>query len=251
MMGSEERSGTIFKASFVLTKLKEQHMHRTHFVPRPARDNSPPQTRNRKLLLLVRSSITGLFALSRLHFPCLAEIRAAHPDAMQDDRQPPGQGDDCLLYPATRRHFHCPCFQPRPFGRPCQHYLSCLIEKRPRHSIATQRDPAKAFTFAGLIKDRGQSKGRPDSLGPLEAGRNVDGGGEGHGYYRADSWDRHQTPAHRVISHDRQQLAVKDGKQFAQLPAGLEKRVDYLGPACRRRARVCATRTWMHRWVQP
>src|SRR5205085_12540233 len=43
MMGSEERSGTIFKASFVLTKLKEQHMHRTHFVPRPARDNSPPQ----------------------------------------------------------------------------------------------------------------------------------------------------------------------------------------------------------------
>src|SRR5205085_3107332 len=43
MMGSEERSGTIFKASFVLTKLKEQHMHRTDFVPRPARDNSPPQ----------------------------------------------------------------------------------------------------------------------------------------------------------------------------------------------------------------
>src|SRR5438876_5672322 len=43
MMGSEERSGTIFKASFVLTKLKEQHMHRTHFVPRPARDNSPLQ----------------------------------------------------------------------------------------------------------------------------------------------------------------------------------------------------------------
>src|SRR5436853_4774107 len=43
MMGSEERSGTIFKASFVLTKLKEQHMHRTHFVPRPVRDNSPPQ----------------------------------------------------------------------------------------------------------------------------------------------------------------------------------------------------------------
>src|SRR5438270_7659640 len=83
-------------------------------------------SRNRKLLLLVRSSITGLFALSRLHFPCPAEIRAAHPDAMQDDRQPPGQGDDCLLYPATRRHFHCPCFQPRPFGRPCQHYLSRL-----------------------------------------------------------------------------------------------------------------------------
>src|SRR5947207_1759746 len=157
MMGSEERSGTIFKASFVLTKLKEQHMHRTHFVPRPARDNSPPQTRNRKLLLLVRSSITGLFALSRLHFPCPAEIRAAHPDAMQDDRQPPGQGDDCLLYPATRRHFHCPCFQPRPFGRPCQHYLSYLIEKRPRHSIATQRDPAEAFAFAGLIKDWGQT----------------------------------------------------------------------------------------------
>src|SRR5207248_10037783 len=46
-------------------------------------------TRNRKLLLLVRSSITGLFALRRLHFPCPAEIRAAHPDAMQDDRQPP------------------------------------------------------------------------------------------------------------------------------------------------------------------
>jgi hypothetical protein len=33
---------------------------------------------------------------------------------MQDDRQPPGQGDDCLLDPATGRHFHCPCFQPRP-----------------------------------------------------------------------------------------------------------------------------------------
>ena len=104
-------------------------------------------TRNRKLLLLVRSSITGLFALSRLHFPCPAEIRAAHPDAMQDDRQPPGQGDDCLLDPATGRHFHCPCFQPRPFVRPCQHYLSCLIEKRPRHSIATQRDPCQGVYF--------------------------------------------------------------------------------------------------------
>ena len=36
-------------------------------------------------------------------------------------------------------------------------------------------------------------------------------------------------PAHRVIPHDHRQLAVKDGKQFAQLPAGLEKRVDYVG----------------------
>jgi hypothetical protein len=43
MMGSEERSGTIFRASFVPTERKEQHMHRTHFVHRPARDTSPPQ----------------------------------------------------------------------------------------------------------------------------------------------------------------------------------------------------------------
>jgi len=49
---------------------------------------------------------------------------------------------------------------------------------------AIDSEPAEAFAFAGLIEDRGQSKGRPDSLGALEAGRNVDGGGEGHGYYR-------------------------------------------------------------------
>jgi len=43
MMGSEERSGTIFRASFAPIERKEQHMHRTHFVHRPARDNPPPQ----------------------------------------------------------------------------------------------------------------------------------------------------------------------------------------------------------------
>src|SRR5512138_2769795 len=42
MMGSEERSGTIFRAFFVFTEHKERHMHRTHFVHRPARDTSPP-----------------------------------------------------------------------------------------------------------------------------------------------------------------------------------------------------------------
>ena len=57
MMGSEERGGTILRASFVLSKRKEQHMHRTHLVHCPARDNSPHNAEPQ--IFLLRSTRLG------------------------------------------------------------------------------------------------------------------------------------------------------------------------------------------------
>src|SRR3954467_7699826 len=97
-------------------------------------------------------------------FPGPTELSAVHPHAVHDHGQPARQRDDRLFHPATLGDLHRPGFEPRPFVR-THHALSCLVEHRPHHVVATARYSAAPIDLARLILRARQSKHRPDGLG--------------------------------------------------------------------------------------
>jgi hypothetical protein len=56
-----------------------------------------------------------------------------------------------------------------------------------------------------------------------EAGRHIDGAGEGQGNHRPDAWNRHQAPAGAVILDDRQYLPMEAGHLLPQRLSGSEQ----------------------------
>ena len=83
--------------------------------------------------------------------------------------------------------------------------------------------------LARLVLSAGQSKHRPNRLGLSEADGHVNCGPIGQRHSRADTGDRHQTPAHIIVSDDGQQAAVQYAKLRAKDLPDNEQRLDQLG----------------------
>src|ERR1700720_2605090 len=105
------------------------------------------------------------------------------------------------------------------------HALSCFVEHRPHHLIATARYFAAPIDLARLIPGAGQPKHRPDGLGFAEPGWHIDGGAIGQRHHGADTRDRHQAPAYLVLPDDGQQAAVQDDDLFTEHPPDDEQRL--------------------------
>src|SRR5947207_2531505 len=86
----------------------------------------------------IGSDLARLSGCSRGLFSGPAELSAVHPHAVHDHGQPARQRDDRLFHPATLGDLHRPGLEPRPFVR-THHALSCLVEHRPHHFVATAR----------------------------------------------------------------------------------------------------------------
>ena len=102
-----------------------------------------------------------------------------------------------------------------------------FVEHRPHHLVSAPRYPAGSVDLAGLVLGGCQSKHRPDGLGAPKACRHIDGGAIGQRHHRANTGDRHQAPAHIIISHDGQQAAVQDADLLAKRTPDNEQRLDH------------------------
>src|SRR5580693_3432162 len=105
------------------------------------------------------------------------------------------------------------------------HALSCFVEHRPHHLIATARYFAAPIDLARLIPGAGQPKHRPDGLGFSEPGWHIDGGAIGQRHHGADTRGRHQAPAYLILPDDSQQAAVQDDDLFTEHPPDDEQRL--------------------------
>src|ERR1700681_3308808 len=81
------------------------------------------------------------------------------------------------------------------------HALSCFVEHRPHHLIATAR------YFAA----------------PIDLARLIPGAGQPH--HGADTRGRHQAPAYLILPDDSQQAAVQDDDLFTEHPPDDEQRL--------------------------
>ena len=90
--------------------------------------------------------------------------------------------------------------------------------------------PPVSVALSGLILAGRQSQDCADGPGVSEARRHIDGGAEGQRHHRPDTGDRHQPPAHVIVTHDGQQAAVQDGDLLAQHPPDNEQRFDERRP---------------------
>src|SRR6185437_15734715 len=83
------------------------------------------------------------------------------------------------------------------------------------YGLKHQKEKRSMDHFAGLdvsVKETSiciVDDTRPDRLGVSEACGHVDGGAVGQRHHRSDTRDRHQTPAHLIVSHDGQQTAMQ------------------------------------------
>ena len=64
-----------------------------------------------------------------------------------------------------------------------------------------------------------QPKHGADCLGFTEPSGYVDSGAIGQRHYRANTGDRHQTPAHVIVADDGQQAAMQDANLLAKHPS--------------------------------
>src|SRR5712672_78699 len=99
--------------------------------------------------------------LRRCNLPGPPELGAVNPDAVHDHGQPASQGHDRLFHPAAPGDLHGPRLEPAPFFR-MHHALSCFVEHRPHHLIATARYFAAPIDLTRLISGARQPKHRPD-----------------------------------------------------------------------------------------
>jgi hypothetical protein len=83
---------------------------------------------------------------------------------------------------------------------------------------------------------RYQSQYRPDCVGILKARWNVDSGAIGQCHHGADPGDRHQAPAHGILSHDRQQASVQDADLLKKHPPNNEQRSGWFSTSSLMRA---------------
>src|SRR6478736_7941428 len=105
------------------------------------------------------------------------------------------------------------------------HALSCFVEHRPHHLIATARYFSAPIDLARLIPGAGQPKHRPDSLGFAEPGWHIDSSAIGQRHHGADTRGRHQAPAYVILPNDSQQAAVQDDDLFTEYPPDDEQRL--------------------------
>ena len=56
----------------------------------------------------------------------------------------------------------------------------------------------------------------PDCLGVTKARRHINGGAIGQRHHGANTGNRHQAPAHRIVTHDNRRATVQDADLFAQ-----------------------------------
>src|SRR6266403_3046889 len=105
--------------------------------------------------------LNGFHAACRGLLPGPPELGAVNPDAVHDHGQPASQGHDRLFHPAAPGDLHGPRLEPAPFFR-MHHALSCFVEHRPHHLIATARYFAAPIDLTRLISGARQPKHRPD-----------------------------------------------------------------------------------------
>src|SRR3981081_2240249 len=81
------------------------------------------------------------------------------------------------------------------------------------------------MALAGLIENRRQPEGWPNSLRVPEARWNVDRADKGRGYDRTHARDGHQPLTDFIVRREQENLAMQLGKLFTQDPARGERRL--------------------------
>src|ERR1700730_988556 len=85
------------------------------------------------------------------------------------------------------------------------------------------------MALVGLIENRRQPEGWPNSLRVPEARWNVDRADKGQGYDRTHARDGHQPLTDFIVAREQENLAMQLGKPFTQDPARGEQRLHNIG----------------------
>src|ERR1700730_8752226 len=85
------------------------------------------------------------------------------------------------------------------------------------------------MALVGLIENRRQPEGWPNSLRVPEARWNVDRADKGQGYDRTHARDGHQPLTDFIVAREQENLAMQLGKLFTQDPARGEQRLHNIG----------------------
>src|SRR5262245_57532996 len=124
---------------------------------------------------------------------------------------------------------HRPGPEPGPFRRTHQHDLGRFVEHHPHHLVSAPRYRTRSVSLARLILSGCQPEHRPDRLGVPEAGRYIDRDAIGQRDHRTDPGDRHQAPAHLIVSDNGQHAAMQDAELLANNPPDNKQRLDQDG----------------------
>src|SRR5262245_8976733 len=104
--------------------------------------------------------------------------------------------------------------------------LSCFVEHDPHHLISAARYSAAPIGLARLIFGARQPKHGPDCFRFAKPSGHVDRGAIGQRHHGPDTRGRHQAPAHLIVPHDGQQVAMQDDDLLPKNLADNEQRFD-------------------------